>query len=147
MAGVQTASKPVLTRKATTTTGGITMSGQDKLPHLPIPPLADTMKRYVNALEGLQVSPFLCLSPTRILFSFLRSLELRTCHESILTSSRCISHPPITLRRRKSSPTFWRRMDQRCMNDWSTTPVRGLVSSRSGGRSRTSRIPIPSCSP
>lgn len=38
--------------------GGITMAGQDKLPHLPIPPLEDTMKRYVRALEGLQVSPF-----------------------------------------------------------------------------------------
>lgn len=35
--------------------GGITMKGQDKLPHLPIPPLADTMQRYVRALEGLQV--------------------------------------------------------------------------------------------
>lgn len=36
--------------------GGITMAHQDKLPHLPIPPLDDTMKRYLRALEGLQVS-------------------------------------------------------------------------------------------
>lgn len=35
---------------------GRTMAGQDKLPKLPIPPLADTMKRYLRALEGLQVS-------------------------------------------------------------------------------------------
>lgn len=32
------------------------MAHQDKLPHLPIPPLDDTMKRYLRALEGLQVS-------------------------------------------------------------------------------------------
>lgn len=36
--------------------GGRTMAHQDKLPHLPVPPLADTMKRYIKALEGLQVS-------------------------------------------------------------------------------------------
>lgn len=36
--------------------GGKTMAGQDRLPHLPIPPLKDTMKRYLRALEGLQVS-------------------------------------------------------------------------------------------
>ncbi|KAM0756020.1 acyltransferase ChoActase/COT/CPT [Meredithblackwellia eburnea MCA 4105] len=30
------------------------MAGQDKLPHLPIPPLEDTMKRYLRALQGLQ---------------------------------------------------------------------------------------------
>lgn len=35
---------------------GKTMAHQDKLPHLPIPPLEDTMKRYLRALEGLQVS-------------------------------------------------------------------------------------------
>ena len=61
------------------------MSGQDKLPHLPIPPLADTMKRYVSALEGLQVSPFLDDFPTRILFPSTSSLELRTWYERILT--------------------------------------------------------------
>lgn len=42
--------------------GGITFAGQDKLPHLPIPPLADTMKRYLRALEGLQVSSSLTAS-------------------------------------------------------------------------------------
>jgi carnitine O-acetyltransferase len=36
--------------------GGKTMANQDTLPHLPIPPLEDTMKRYLKALEGLQVS-------------------------------------------------------------------------------------------
>ena len=80
MAGVQLASAPVLTRKATTTSGGITMSGQDKLPHLPIPPLADTMKRYINALEGLQVSSFLRPFPE---FQFYSSLELRTTSEIV----------------------------------------------------------------
>lgn len=35
------------------------MANQDKLPHLPIPPLEDTMKRYLKALEGLQVSTLL----------------------------------------------------------------------------------------
>ncbi|KDE03214.1 carnitine O-acetyltransferase [Microbotryum lychnidis-dioicae p1A1 Lamole] len=34
--------------------GGRTMQHQNKLPHLPIPPLEDTMKRYLRALEGLQ---------------------------------------------------------------------------------------------
>jgi hypothetical protein len=43
-----------------TNVGGITMKGQDKLPHLPIPPLEDTMKRYVRALEGLQVRCTTC---------------------------------------------------------------------------------------
>jgi carnitine O-acetyltransferase len=28
--------------------------GQDKLPKLPIPPLEDTLQRYLRALEGLQ---------------------------------------------------------------------------------------------
>lgn len=36
--------------------GGKTMANQDKLPHLPIPPLEETMQRYLKALEGLQVS-------------------------------------------------------------------------------------------
>ncbi|BGP28109.1 carnitine O-acetyltransferase [Rhodotorula toruloides] len=35
---------------------GKTFAGQDSLPRLPIPPLGDTMKRYVKALEGLQSS-------------------------------------------------------------------------------------------
>lgn len=35
------------------------MANQEKLPHLPIPPLEDTMKRYLKALEGLQVSRLL----------------------------------------------------------------------------------------
>ncbi|SCV67108.1 BQ2448_5754 [Microbotryum intermedium] len=34
--------------------GGRTMQHQNKLPHLPVPPLEDTMKRYLRALEGLQ---------------------------------------------------------------------------------------------
>lgn len=34
---------------------GKTFAGQDSLPKLPVPPLEDTMKRYVKALEGLQV--------------------------------------------------------------------------------------------
>lgn len=38
-----------------------TMAGQANLPHLPVPPLEDTMKRYLKALEGLQVGfEFLC---------------------------------------------------------------------------------------
>lgn len=36
--------------------GDITLKYQSDLPKLPIPPLEDTMKRYVKALEGLQVS-------------------------------------------------------------------------------------------
>lgn len=31
-----------------------TFSSQDKLPKLPVPPLEDTCKRYLMALEGLQ---------------------------------------------------------------------------------------------
>ncbi|GAA95450.1 uncharacterized protein L969DRAFT_299374 [Mixia osmundae IAM 14324] len=34
--------------------GGKTLKYQDKLPHLPIPPLEDTCKRYLRALEALQ---------------------------------------------------------------------------------------------
>ncbi|POY72078.1 hypothetical protein BMF94_4885 [Rhodotorula taiwanensis] len=33
---------------------GTTFAGQENLPRLPIPPLEETMKRYVKALEGLQ---------------------------------------------------------------------------------------------
>lgn len=33
---------------------GRTFSNQSKLPKLPIPPLEDTLKRYLRALEGLQ---------------------------------------------------------------------------------------------
>lgn len=33
---------------------GGTLANQDKLPKLPIPPLEDTLKRYLKALEGLQ---------------------------------------------------------------------------------------------
>ncbi|GAA6035441.1 hypothetical protein JCM8097_000256 [Rhodosporidiobolus ruineniae] len=35
---------------------GKTFAGQEQLPKLPIPPLEDTMKRYLRALEGLQTS-------------------------------------------------------------------------------------------
>ena len=31
-----------------------TFANQDKLPHLPIPPLEDTCRRYLRALEALQ---------------------------------------------------------------------------------------------
>lgn len=34
---------------------GKTFAGQDELPKLPVPPLEETMKKYVKALEGLQV--------------------------------------------------------------------------------------------
>ncbi|GAA5863841.1 hypothetical protein JCM8547_006081 [Rhodosporidiobolus lusitaniae] len=34
--------------------GTRTFAGQDRLPKLPIPPLEDTMRRYLRALEGLQ---------------------------------------------------------------------------------------------
>lgn len=34
--------------------GGITFAGQDKLPKLPIPELADTAKKYLEALRPLQ---------------------------------------------------------------------------------------------
>lgn len=34
---------------------GKTFQGQGMLPKLPVPPLEDTMRRYVRALEGLQV--------------------------------------------------------------------------------------------
>lgn len=46
------------TVKVAAPVGSKTMAGQDNLPHLPVPPLADTMKRYLKALEGLQVSFF-----------------------------------------------------------------------------------------
>lgn len=36
--------------------GGITFSGQDKLPKLPIPDLDITCKRYLEALKPLQTS-------------------------------------------------------------------------------------------
>lgn len=37
-------------------TGGITFKFQDKLPKLPIPPIEDTTKRYLEAVKPLQVS-------------------------------------------------------------------------------------------
>lgn len=42
------------TTVAPTKPPGKTFAGQDRLPHLPIPPLEDTCKRYLRALEGLQ---------------------------------------------------------------------------------------------
>jgi hypothetical protein len=38
---------------------GKTFAGQSQLPKLPIPPLEETMGRYLRALEGLQVRYFL----------------------------------------------------------------------------------------
>ena len=35
-------------------TGGRTFAHQDKLPKLPVPPLEETCKRYLRALEALQ---------------------------------------------------------------------------------------------
>jgi len=35
---------------------GVTMAGQDKLPKLPIPPLEETIKRYIRATKGLQTA-------------------------------------------------------------------------------------------
>ena len=46
--------------------GGLTLRFQDKLPHLPIPPLEDTMKRYLSALKGLQVRCMLCHRSTKV---------------------------------------------------------------------------------
>lgn len=40
---------------------GKTFAGQDELPKLPVPPLEETMKKYVKALEGLQVRSKLSL--------------------------------------------------------------------------------------
>ncbi|EJT98335.1 carnitine acetyl transferase [Dacryopinax primogenitus] len=53
--GNGTSEGPLLTPKATLhKPHGKTFAGQPKLPKLPIPPLADTCKRYLRALEGLQ---------------------------------------------------------------------------------------------
>lgn len=52
------------------------MAYQSKLPHLPIPPLKDTMERYLRALEGLQVSSPSSPSGVRCGALFLPGLAL-----------------------------------------------------------------------
>lgn len=45
---------PMATYHETKKEGGLTFSGQDKLPKLPIPDLADTCRRYIESLHPLQ---------------------------------------------------------------------------------------------
>ncbi|KAM0787171.1 hypothetical protein ACM66B_006420 [Microbotryomycetes sp. NB124-2] len=51
---------------------GRTLAYQDKLPKLPIPPLEDTLKRYLRALEGLQ-SPHEHSRTKRVVQDFLEN--------------------------------------------------------------------------
>lgn len=51
---------------------GKTFAGQEQLPRLPIPPLEDTMKRYLGALEGLQ-SPEEHEQTKEVVDSFLKN--------------------------------------------------------------------------
>lgn len=44
----------MISSKPLPSTPGGTFANQDTLPKLPIPPLEDTCKRYLNALRGLQ---------------------------------------------------------------------------------------------
>ncbi|GAA5932519.1 hypothetical protein JCM1841_000236 [Sporobolomyces salmonicolor] len=50
---------------------GKTFAGQDDLPKLPIPPLEETMKRYLRALEGLQ-SPAEHATTKQVVDNFLK---------------------------------------------------------------------------
>lgn len=111
------------------------MAGQDKLPHLPIPPLEDTMKRYIRALEGLQVSATRC------------NVVGREQQLMVFPCPPASSLPQSTRGPRPWSRRSWRRMDRRSTSDSSTTRPRGPVSSRSGGQILTSLMPTLSSCP